>query len=125
MPPLAPLAAWCAILLLAATGCLFRAEDPPTPSPDQYDQRMTVTMDAFRFAPSTFQFPKGQTVAFDLAAVDSHHTFTVPELGIQWKVCKGRTLPVRYQFTSAGNYRLSCSIEGHDDAGMLGFISVR
>ena len=123
----AALARCCAVLLLAATAsaCIARADDPPTPRPNQYDERITVTMDGFRFNPRAMQFAKGQTIALDLAAVDDHHTFNVAELGIQWKVRKGRTLPVLYKFTSSGIFRLNCSIEGHADSGMIGLITVR
>jgi plastocyanin len=87
---------------------------------------MSLLLRNFAFEPRTLLFEVGDTVQFSLATADSLHTFTVEELGIDWKV-RDKDEPVQQSFTfdRPGTFRLICAIPGHEGSGMAGTVEVR
>lgn len=87
---------------------------------------MSLLLRNFAFEPRTLLFEMGDTVQFSLATADSLHTFTVEELGIDWRV-KNKDEPVQQSFTfdRLGTFKLICAIPGHEGSGMAGTVEVR
>jgi plastocyanin len=90
------------------------------------DGEMSLLLRNFAFEPRTLLFEVGDTVQFSLATADSLHTFTVEELGIDWRV-RDKDEPVQQSFTfdRPGTFRLICAIPGHEGSGMAGTVEVR
>ena len=98
---------------------------PPTATPGGPVTEIFVEMTSFDFIPEDFEFSVGETVEFELYSRDIEHDFTVEALGIDWDVDGGETETHRYTFSTAGKFRLLCTIPGHEAGGMIGEIVVR
>lgn len=111
-----------AFALSALAGC-----DPkPTPTPAiATDGVLDVEMRNYLYEPEALQFETGETVEFRLLSVDESHTFTVPDLEINWVVPKEDEPQVQtFTFNRAGTFRLVCILPGHEGGGMVGTIAV-
>ena len=79
----------------------------------------------YLYEPEALQFERGETVEFRLLSVDESHTFTVPDLEVNWVVPKEDEPQVQtFTFNRAGRFRLVCIIPGHEGSGMVGTITV-
>ena len=98
----------------------------PTPTPAvPVDGVLEVDLINYAYEPMNFQFERGETVEFRLLSVDELHTFTVPDLNINWKVPKQDEPQIEtFRFTRPGVYSLICTVTGHEGYGMVGAITV-
>ena len=99
--------------LLAFSGCAPAMPEIP------------VTLTEFSFEPKQISVQTGQRVAMLLQNKGTQeHSFAVPQLRIASpNVAPGKT--ERFEFAAPnGTYKLVCSIEGHEEAGMVGEIRV-
>ena len=118
-----------AALLAAAAlgvGALSCGPAPPTPTPvTATDGVLTMELRNYVYIPETLEFARGETVEFRMTSVDELHTFTVPDLGINWSVPKQDEATVEtFRFTRPGTYSLICIVSGHEGSGMVGTITV-
>jgi plastocyanin len=97
----------------------------PTPTADPSATKVSVQLKNFEFIPKELTFNPGESVEFTLRSLDIDHTFTVTGLPIDWRVGDGKSEVKRFQFVSAGQFKLFCDIPGHEGAGMVGRITVR
>ncbi len=109
--------------VLAACG---GGDDEPTATlpPDTFVQQVPVEMTSFSYSPGEFRFKNGDVVEFRLSSRDIEHTFTVKELGIDWRIRGGGTGNRTFTFSTPGEYELVCTIPGHEAAGMVGTLIV-
>ena len=109
--------------VLAACG---GGDDEPTATlpPATVVREVPVEMTSFSFSPEEFRFKNGDVVEFRLSSRDIEHTFTVKELGIDWRIRGGGTGNRTFTFTTPGEYELVCTIAGHEAAGMVGTLIV-
>ena len=113
-------------LVAACGGGGGSAPTPTAPRPATGDVRpVSVTLRDFVFTPRSMSFTVGETVEFDLTSVDEAHNFTVKELGIEWDVWEvNETQTERFTFTRAGEFKLVCTVPGHEALGMVGRVTV-
>ena len=62
----------------------------PAPPPSVIE--ITVTAKSATFEPSTITVAKGQTIKLTIISIDTFHTFTIDELGINVYVPDGQTI---------------------------------
>ena len=123
-----------AFLVLAPVAVLFLAScgnGDPTSTPANTPTtgtgeviRVEVGLRNYEFVPRLFQFNADDTVEFVLTAIDTVHTFTVPDLGINWVVPSGQTQTHVVTFDQPGEFRLVCTIPQHEVLGMTGTTTV-
>ncbi len=59
-----------------------------------------------------------------LTSLDTSHTFTIDELGINISVGAGLTVTREFKVDKAGTFAFYCAVPGHRDAGMEGTLEV-
>ena len=88
-------------------------------------RRIAVELRNYDFVPKSFKFPVGEPVEFALTSVDIEHTFTIEELELDWQIPKPNDTRVHtLTFTTAGKFRLVCTIPSHEALGMVGTVVV-
>ncbi len=109
--------------VLAACG---GGDNEPTATipPGTVIQQVPVEMTSFSYSPEEFRFKNGDVVEFRLSSRDIEHTFTVKALGIDWRIRGGGTGTRTFTFSTPGEYKLVCTIPGHEAAGMVGTVIV-
>jgi len=109
---------------------------------------ISVVMNEFSYQPSTLTVPAGQQVVvtlrnegqiehdfvvdgIDVSAVSSegdiggHHMGgDHSEFDLHLSVTAGGTGTLRFTPNQPGTYRIFCSVEGHEEAGMVGELTV-
>lgn len=88
-------------------------------------QQLTVELSSFAFEPSQITLQQGREVKVTLVSKDIEHTFTVPDLGIDFPVGAGGTKTVSFTPQQTGTFKLLCIIPGHTEAGMVGSVTVQ
>ena len=83
-----------------------------------------VILRNYSFAPRRFEVRVGDTVQFNLRSLDIIHNFTIQELGIEWQVPKDGVVQQSTVFDTSGEFRLICTIPGHEAMGMFGVLTV-
>ena len=116
-----------ALILTLLVGCdgsgdvpVYRSADTPPGEALNVD----VTFRNYSFAPRRFEVRVGDMVQFNLRSIDIIHNFTIQDLGIEWHVPKDETVQQSTVFNTPGQFRLICTIPGHESMGMLGVINV-
>ena len=116
-----------ALILTLLVGCdgsgdvpVYRSADTPPGEALNVD----VTLRNYSFAPRRFEVRVGDMVQFNLRSIDIIHNFTIQDLGIEWHVPKDETVQQSTVFNTPGQFRLICTIPGHESMGMLGVINV-
>ncbi len=84
----------------------------------------TIQLKNFAFVPREPRFQVGKALRLDLKSLDIEHTFTVPDLNINWSVEGGKTRKETLTFAKPGKFNLVCAIPGHEGAGMVGTVTV-
>ncbi len=84
-----------------------------------------VALRNFEFEPEEFVFQAGTVVEFRMESKDIEHTFTVKALDIDWSVRAGGEISKTFTFDIPGEYRLICTVLGHEQAGMVGVVRVQ
>lgn len=127
--------------LIALTAC---ASKPSEPAKD-----ITVEMTDFAYTPSTITVPVGQPVTLTLKNVGNiEHDFVVEKISASAKVIQdsgsdvhhahgaqqnydlhvsagaGQTSVLQLNVSEPGTYKIFCSVEGHEEAGMIGELVV-
>lgn len=85
---------------------------------------INVELSAFKFNPNTITIKKGQETTFTLTARDIFHTFTIEDLDVDTRLKSGETKVIKITPDTAGEFRLKCTIPGHEQLGMSGTIIV-
>ncbi len=116
-------------IAFAASACSGGDDGPtatPAPPPPGVTAVAPVTLKSLKFEPNSFTFKVGDIIEFRLRTADINHDFTVKDLGIHWDVdSPGKPRTERVTFTKAGEFRLVCTIPGHEAGGMSGKIVVQ
>lgn len=127
------------ILLLSA--CASRPSQPAT--------ELTVEMTDFAYTPSALTIPVGQPITLTLNNTGNiEHDFVVEKINATTKVIQdngsnahhahgaeqnfdvhvsaraGETSVVELTVSEPGTYKIFCSVEGHEEAGMIGELIV-
>ena len=76
----------------------------------------------YLFAPSVFNFKKGESVDFTLTAESEVHNFSIEQLSLDTDIDAGETLSFNYVFNMVGTYKFICIF--HEANGMTGTITV-
>ena len=100
----------------------FYGDDAVAP-PVEGAKQVTVVAGDFSFSPNRIEVEG----PFNLTLVNEGrllHDITIPELGIQVVAGPGETVTTGVSEVPAGEYRFFCSVPGHADAGMVGFIEI-
>lgn len=87
-------------------------------------RRVAVSGRSFVFEPVEITVGMGEDVAIVLTSADSLHDFTIDELDAHVAAEKGQTAVGGFRGGEPGRYAFYCSIAGHRDAGMEGFLRV-
>jgi plastocyanin len=98
----------------------YRAADTPSGETLNVD----VVLRNYSFSPRRFEVQSGDVIEFNLRSIDIMHNFTIQELGIEWQVLKEESVQQRAVFDTLGEFRLICTIPGHESMGMFGLVSV-
>ena len=70
--------------------------------------------------------PVGEVINIALKSKDVIHSFFVPVLRLKQDALPGRTIPVWFEATKAGEYEIPCAeLCGFGHSGMKGFLIVR
>lgn len=87
---------------------------------------MTVKLMDFAFDPDEIHLRVGQTYKVNLANEGSVvHDFSVPDVGFDSRdIAPGENKLVELKFAKAGEYKLVCTVPGHEVLGMVGKIVV-
>jgi cytochrome c oxidase subunit 2 len=85
-----------------------------------------MTVERFRFSPSTLELKLGESVVLEISSLDRKHGFAAPDFDVDIEVTAGKPVRVRLTATRAGTFAFHCSIfcgSGHED--MQGVLVVR
>lgn len=129
------------ILLSLLTACASQ--------PAQPDSELTVEMTDFAYSPSSITVPAGQPVTLTLNnAGNIEHDFVIKTINVTTEVIQdngsnahhahgaeqnydlhvsaraGETSIVQLTIAQPGTYKIFCSVEGHEEAGMIGELIV-
>ena len=99
---------------------VYRTADTPSGEALNVD----VVLRNYSFSPRRFEVQSGDVIEFNLHSIDIMHNFTIQELGIEWQVLKEESVQQRAVFDTPGEFRLTCTIPGHESMGMFGVVSV-
>jgi FtsP/CotA-like multicopper oxidase with cupredoxin domain len=87
-----------------------------------------VSLSEFALTPDVIHAPAGQALSFDVSnAGSAPHTFAIDTGGgieVTRELQAGDTQTLQIAALDAGEYRMYCSIAGHEDLGMLGSLMV-
>lgn len=88
---------------------------------------MKVTIDAYSmgFDPNTLIVKKGEQVVIELTNKDVTHAFDIAEFNVHKIINGGKTTTIKFTPDKLGEFKLYCSIPGHEEAGMKGKIIVK
>jgi cytochrome c oxidase subunit II len=85
----------------------------------QTDARVIkIVAKKFVFEPATIQLAKGETVVFELTAIDVAMGFSAPDFKVRGDIMPGKSTSVRLTADKAGSFDFFCDVdcgEGHDD----------
>ncbi len=113
------------VCIVSAAGILAGCKgDNKQATPTTASDRATIELKNFAFVPSDPRFQAGKAIELDLRSLDIEHTFTVPDLNINWTVGGGRTRKETFIFARSGKFKLLCAVPGHEGAGMVGTVTV-
>jgi len=103
-------------LALAITGC----------EGSEIEER-SVSMVEFKFEPRELTVQRGQKVVVTLHNVGTAaHNFTISDLNVRSAdIQPGKTAKVEFTPDRAGTFRYMCTVPGHEEAGMIGTLTVR
>jgi len=87
-------------------------------------REVSITGDAFMFAPVTISAAAGEDVTIVLTAEDIAHDVFVEGVGHVVHAKAGKTAMGGLRITEPGTYRFWCTERGHKKAGMTGSITV-
>ncbi|MBI2888915.1 MAG: cupredoxin domain-containing protein [Candidatus Liptonbacteria bacterium] len=83
-----------------------------------------VKVEGNAFAPDTVIVNQGDTVRINLLAVDKDYEFIQPELGYNFPLLKGKSQPLAFSATSAGDFLFYCASCGGPSSGPKGHIII-
>ena len=134
------------ILLIAIPFLLLAA---CAPQPSEPATELMVKMTDFAYNPSSLTIPAGQPVTLTLMNTGNiEHDFVIEEIDVTTKVLQdsgsdahhahgeeknydlhasagiGDTTVLEFTALRPGNYKVFCSVEGHEEAGMVGELTV-
>ena len=134
------------ILLIAIPFLLLAA---CAPQPSEPATELTVKMTDFAYNPSSLTIPAGQPVTLTLMNTGNiEHDFVIEEIDVTTKVLQdsgsdahhahgeeknydlhasagiGDTTVLEFTALRPGTYKVFCSVEGHEEAGMVGELTV-
>lgn len=96
----------------------------PQPSPEASD--VVVIAKEFVFSPREITVQSGRTVNLVIENDgEAFHTLTIEELEFQIEAQAGRRLSGALTVERPGNYRVTCSVSGHTEAGMRATLVVK
>jgi plastocyanin len=111
--------------VLAMAGCAgYQSPKPAATTPPGKPGEIAVTASYPRFQPAEISVARAQTVQLKFTAVDTNHTFTIDELGINVALGKGQTSTREMKVEKAGTFVFYCAVPGHRSAGMNGTLKV-
>lgn len=132
---------WILIVVMLLAAC--------APQSSQPSNELTVEMTDFAYTPSSLMIPAGQPVTLTLdnqGAVE--HDFVVEKINVTTEVIQdngsnahhahgaeqnfdlhvsarpGEASVVQVTVAEPGTYKVFCSVEGHEEAGMIGELTV-
>jgi plastocyanin/ABC-type transport system involved in multi-copper enzyme maturation permease subunit len=89
---------------------------------------VVVTLRDNAFDPGLFTLEGGEGQRIILTLVNrgsSPHNLSIPELGVQSSdVAPGQTGTIEFVSHSEGTHRFVCTLPGHEQAGMVGFVTI-
>jgi uncharacterized cupredoxin-like copper-binding protein len=129
------------LLPLLLSACASQSSKPAT--------ELTVKMTDFAYKPSSLTIPAGETIRLTLNNTGNiEHDFVVEKINATTKVIQdngsnahhahgaeqqfdvhasaraGETSIVELKVFEPGTYKIFCSVEGHEEAGMIGELTV-
>lgn len=133
--------------LLASLGCLLLfvactqqgGETLGEPGEEsEVDRTIALTADEFRFAPDSIEVSRGETIEFvitnegqaphelALGTVHEHHPGMMhdPSSGGTGAITPGEESTLIWTFTKSGETSFACYIDGHNERGMTGTLTV-
>lgn len=119
------------VLMLVAAGCAGGGDDGGGASDVAAAVGSTsfdIVLTDFAIAPDLIQAPAGQPLAFDVSNDGSApHTFAVDTgNGVEETpmLQPGDTVTLEVPALEGGDYRIFCTVSGHEDLGMVGSLAV-
>jgi uncharacterized cupredoxin-like copper-binding protein len=115
---------WMTLAVLLLIGCGI-GDGGGTPGSD--DGSIQVTMkDTMTFEPSAITVKAGHDVTIDLRNGGSiPHNFSIEQLDVSQTLEPGESANVTFSAPlSPGQYRIVCDEPGHEEAGMVGTLTV-
>jgi len=88
----------------------------------------SVTLSEFTIEPAMIEAPAGQTLSFEVSNTGTvPHTFAVDTTDgvvVTRELANGDTQTLEVPPLDAGDYKIYCTVPGHEDAGMVGTLAV-
>jgi cytochrome c oxidase subunit 2 len=91
----------CLLYCAVYDGVTLGAEDQP--------QVIEIHATRFSFAPAEITLTKGETITLDLTSEDVTHGLSIPELGVNATINKGKSTKVDVTPQQAGTFEGRCS----------------
>lgn len=85
---------------------------------------IAVSATSFEFEPAEITVTAGEDVAIALTSDDVLHDFTVDGVEVHVAAEPGETAEGGLRVVEPGEYRITCTVEGHREAGMEGTLIV-
>lgn len=111
--------------MTALAACSGGGKEPTATPSSTGGTPVPVELSSFAYSPKQVTVKAGQPVTFRLRSKDIEHTFTVKDLGIDWTVPTGGANTQNFTFQKTGEFRIVCTVAGHEAAGMVGTLIVR
>lgn len=119
----AAVVAVAAVLAAAAPGEASIVTKPAQPATTTV---VRVAMFEFGFTLSRKTVPRGKVIFLVRNRGKVEHDFEILGTARKTPVFLGsQVVPLRVDFERAGTYRIQCTVPGHIDAGMWGYLTVR
>ena len=98
-----------------------------TGAADQSSVMITLRDNAFDPSVFTIEGGEGQRVTFTLVNRGAVvHDLSIPDLGLQSsEIAPGQTTSVDFDSSTEGTYRFVCTVPGHEQAGMAGYMTIK
>ena len=89
-------------------------------------EELVVEAFDFGYEPSTFELPAGEPVNLTMRVTSGGHNLRIEGAGFQLPIFEeGDSAVGTVLIAEPGDYRLVCTVPGHEAAGMVGTVTVR
>jgi plastocyanin len=79
----------------------------------------------FEFVPDPLDLPAGEPVNLTLRVIDGGHNLRIEDVGFQLPIVdEGEAVVGTVTIAEPGDYRMVCTVPGHEAAGMVATVTV-